>query len=305
MKDDNNSSKVATPDYALWLMGPTSSGKTTLAGLLVKRLLDDCITAINFDGEEVRIFFGDSLGFAPSDRKRVVSTLVKLTNKATASGINVIVSALTAHQDARALVRETVAGLIYGYVKCPMEICAKRDPKGLYAQAKKNEIDNFVGVNSEYLPPENPDKSTTWPLWPYRLRTSSSQAEGAKRDWCVSTAKFSGKDGKLTTLHVRRLDENLSEIPGSEFTLPAELVLLAMGFVHPVHDGMIESFGLKLDERGNVKASTDDYQTTVPKLFAAGDMRRGQSLVVWAIREGRQCAQAVDEFLTGGSVLPR
>ena len=155
------------------------------------------------------------------------------------------------------------------------------------------------------MPPENPDKSTTWPLWPYRLRTSSSQAEGAKRDWCVSTAKFSGNDGKLTTLHVRRLDENLSEIPGSEFTLPAELVLLAMGFVHPVHDGMIENFGLKLDERGNVKASTDDYQTTVPKLFAAGDMRRGQSLVVWAIREGRQCAQAVDEFLTGGSVLPR
>ena len=155
------------------------------------------------------------------------------------------------------------------------------------------------------MPPESPDKGTTWPLWPYRLRTSSSQAEGAKRDWCVSTTKFSGKDGKLTTLHVTRLDEKLREIPGSEFTMPAELVLLAMGFVHPVHEGMIEGLGVELDGRGNVKANTDDYQTTVPKLFAAGDMRRGQSLVVWAIREGRQCARAVDEFLMGESVLPR
>ncbi|MDD9903245.1 MAG: glutamate synthase, partial [Rhodospirillaceae bacterium] len=154
-------------------------------------------------------------------------------------------------------------------------------------------------------PPEKPDKGTTWPLWPYRLRTSSSQAEGAVRDWCVSTTKFSGKDGKLTTLHVTRLDDKLREIPGSEFTMPAELVLLAMGFVHPVHEGMLEGLGIELDGRGNVKANTLDYQTSSPKLFAAGDMRRGQSLVVWAIREGRQCARAIDEFLMGESVLPR
>ncbi|NKB57523.1 MAG: glutamate synthase small subunit [Alphaproteobacteria bacterium] len=155
------------------------------------------------------------------------------------------------------------------------------------------------------MPPEHPDKGTTWPLWPRRMRTSSSQNEGAKRDWCVSTTKFSGNDGKVTTLHVTRLDEKLRDIPGSEFTVQADLVLLAMGFVHPVHEGMIESLGVELDGRGNVKANTDDYQTSIPKLFAAGDMRRGQSLVVWAIREGRQCARAVDEFLMGESVLPR
>ena len=155
------------------------------------------------------------------------------------------------------------------------------------------------------MPPEHPDKGTSWPLWPYRLRTSSSQAEGAKRDWCVLTTKFSGKDGRLTTLHVTRLDEKLRDIPGSEFTMDADLVLLAMGFVHPVHEGMIESLGVELDGRGNILANTDDYQTSVPKLFAAGDMRRGQSLVVWAIREGRQCARAVDAFLMGESVLPR
>ncbi len=155
------------------------------------------------------------------------------------------------------------------------------------------------------MPPEHPDKGTTWPDWPRRLRTSSSQAEGAVRDWCVSTTKFSGKNGKVSKLHVTRLDEKLRDIPGSEFTVEADLVLLAMGFVHPTHDGMIESLGVELDGRGNVKANTDDYQTSMPKLFAAGDMRRGQSLVVWAIREGRQCARAVDEFLMGESVLPR
>ena len=154
-------------------------------------------------------------------------------------------------------------------------------------------------------PPESPDKGTTWPLWPNRLRTSSSQAEGAKRDWCVSTTKFSGKDGQLTTLHVTRLDEKLREIPGSEFAMPAELVLLAMGFVHPVHGGMLENLGVELDSRGNVAANADNYQTSTSKLFAAGDMRRGQSLVVWAIREGRQCARAIDEFLMKKSVLPR
>jgi glutamate synthase (NADPH) small chain len=154
-------------------------------------------------------------------------------------------------------------------------------------------------------PPEMPDKGTTWPLWPLRLRTSSSQAEGAERDWSVATKKFSGKNGRVTTLHAVRLDARLKEIPGTDFTMKADLVLLAMGFVHPVHEGMLDELGAERDPRGNVLANTDDYQTSVPKVFAAGDMRRGQSLVVWAIREGRQCASAVDEFLMGSTVLPR
>ncbi|MBT5663703.1 MAG: FAD-dependent oxidoreductase, partial [Rhodospirillaceae bacterium] len=154
-------------------------------------------------------------------------------------------------------------------------------------------------------PPETPDKAMTWPLWPQRLRTSSSQAEGAIRDWSVATSKLTGKNGAVTKLHGKRLDSKMKEIPGSEFTLKADLVLLAMGFVHPVHEGMLTELGAELDQRGNVLANTDDYQTSVPKLFAAGDMRRGQSLVVWAIREGRQCARAVDEFLMGDSILPR
>ena len=157
MTTHSHPTNFTLPPFALWLMGPTSSGKTTLAELLVKRLVGDGITVINFDGDEVRNFFGDGLGFAPCDRKRVVSTLVHLTNKATTSGINVIVSALTANEDARELVREMVPGLILGYVKCPIEICAKRDPKGLYAQAKNSEIDTLIGINSEYLPPKNPD----------------------------------------------------------------------------------------------------------------------------------------------------
>ena len=154
-------------------------------------------------------------------------------------------------------------------------------------------------------PPEMPDKGLTWPLWPLRLRTSSSQAEGAERDWSVATKKFSGKSGSVTKLHAIRLDAALKEIPGSDFALKAELVLLAMGFVHPVHEGMIHELGPALDGRGNVQADTEGYQTSIPRLFAAGDMRRGQSLVVWAIREGRQCARAVDEFLMGTTVLPR
>ena len=154
-------------------------------------------------------------------------------------------------------------------------------------------------------PPEEPDKGTTWPYWPLRLRTSSSQAEGAERDWSVATKSFSGKNGVVTALNAVRLDAALKEVPGSDFKLKADLVLLAMGFVHSVHEGMIQELGLALDARGNVQADTDDYQTSIPALFSAGDMRRGQSLVVWAIREGRQCARAVDEYLMGTTVLPR
>ena len=155
------------------------------------------------------------------------------------------------------------------------------------------------------MPPEQPDKGMTWPLWPLRLRTSSSQAEGAKRDWSVGTKRLTGQNGAVSTLHAVRLDEKLKEIPGTDFELKADLVLLAMGFVHPVHEGMVEELGVELDPRGNVKADTEQYKTSLPNIFAAGDMRRGQSLVVWAIREGRQCARAVDEFLMGESLLPR
>jgi glutamate synthase (NADPH/NADH) small chain len=155
------------------------------------------------------------------------------------------------------------------------------------------------------MPPDQPDKAATWPHWPLRLRTSSSQAEGAQRDWSVATKGLSGAGGAVSTLHAIRLDADLNEIPGTEFDLKAELVLLAMGFVHPVHEGMIEALGVALDARGNVSANTEQYVTSLPNVFAAGDMRRGQSLVVWAIREGRQCARAVDEFLIGESSLPR
>jgi glutamate synthase (NADPH/NADH) small chain len=154
-------------------------------------------------------------------------------------------------------------------------------------------------------PPEHEDKLMTWPNWPLKLRTSSSHEEGAERDFSVMTQKFSGEHGQVKVLHCLRCDDKFKPIPGTEFELKAELVLLAMGFVHPVHDGMIKALGLELDPRGNVKADTDAYQTSNPKIFAAGDMRRGQSLVVWAIREGRQAAHAVDKYLMGSTNLPR
>jgi glutamate synthase (NADPH/NADH) small chain len=162
-------------------------------------------------------------------------------------------------------------------------------------------------TNFEILsqPPLRENKMLTWPNWPLKLRTSSSHEEGAKRDFAVMTTRFSGANGAVKTLHCVHIDEKMKPVPGSEFELPAELVLLAMGFVHPAHEGMIKDFGLALDQRGNVSASTDDYRTSVDKIFAAGDMRRGQSLVVWAIREGRQAAHEVDKFLMGSTLLPR
>ncbi len=163
----------------------------------------------------------------------------------------------------------------------------------------------------ELLPmPPDVDKNPVWPYWPQRLRTSSSHEEGAERDWAVATKRLEGAGGKVKKLVAARVewkDGKMQEVPGSEFEMPADLVLLAMGFVSPVQS-MLESFGVEKDARGNAKATTDGagcYATSVPKVFAAGDMRRGQSLVVWAIREGRQCARAVDEFLMGFSDLPR
>jgi len=154
-------------------------------------------------------------------------------------------------------------------------------------------------------PPEHENKPLTWPNWPLKLRTSSSHEEGAVRDFSVATQKFSGENGQVKTLHCARIDAKFKPIPGTEFDIKADLVLLAMGFVHPVHKGMIEALKLELDPRGNVKADMTSYQSSVAKVFSAGDMRRGQSLVVWAIREGRACAHAIDKFLMGTSMLPR
>ena len=154
-------------------------------------------------------------------------------------------------------------------------------------------------------PPVKENKALTWPNWPLKLRTSTSHEEGAERDFAVNSVKFTGENGKVTHLHCVRVDGKMKPIEDSEFTLKADLVLLAMGFLGPVTDGMITDLGLALDPRGNVAADTLRYQSSNEKVFACGDMRRGQSLVVWAIREGRQCARAIDEYLTGDSVLPR
>lgn len=154
-------------------------------------------------------------------------------------------------------------------------------------------------------PPEKEDKLLTWPNWPMKLRTSSSHEEGAERDFAVNTVSFEGEDGKVTALTCVRVDEKFQPIPGTEFKLRADLVFLAMGFVSPVQDGMVKDLGAKLDPRGNVAADTAGYKTSVDKVFACGDMRRGQSLVVWAIREGRQAAHSVDKHLMGTTTLPR
>ncbi len=159
-------------------------------------------------------------------------------------------------------------------------------------------------------PPEKENKALVWPNWPLKMRTSSSHEEGATRDWSITTKRLIGENGKVTHLvgsKVEWIDGKMVEIAGSEFTIPADLVLLAMGFVSPVQK-VLDAFGVEKDNRGNAKATTDGtgcYTTNKVKVFAAGDMRRGQSLVVWAIREGRQCAKAVDEFLMGSSTLPR
>jgi glutamate synthase (NADPH) small chain len=162
-------------------------------------------------------------------------------------------------------------------------------------------------------PPAKENKPLVWPDWPLKMRTSSSHQEGCDRDFAVQTKRAVGDNGKITALECVKVDwqlgdggkMNLVEVPGSEFTLKADLVLLAMGFVGPRKAGLVEQAGVELDNRGNVKADTSSYKTSKAKIFSCGDMRRGQSLVVWAIREGRQCARGVDEFLMGSSELPR
>ncbi len=152
-------------------------------------------------------------------------------------------------------------------------------------------------------PPEKEDKLAVWPLWPNKLRTSTSHDEGCERRWSIVTKSFFGVNGQVTGLNCVQVDAQFN--PVGQLTIEADLVLLAMGFVHPVHEGLVDGLGLDKDQRGNVLADTDSYRTSNPKVFAAGDIRRGQSLVVWAIREGRQAARSVDEFLMGSSELPR
>ncbi len=154
-------------------------------------------------------------------------------------------------------------------------------------------------------PPESENKLLTWPNWPLKMRTSSSQEEGAEREFSVMTSRFEGENGQVKKIICTRVDEKFQPIEGTEFELKADLVLLAMGFVSPVTEGMIADLGVDLDPRDNVFADTFSYKTSVDKVWTAGDMRRGQSLVVWAIREGRQCAHAVDQSLMGETVLPR
>ncbi len=156
-------------------------------------------------------------------------------------------------------------------------------------------------------PPEKENKEMVWPNWPLKMRTSSSHEEGANRDWSITTKEFIGENGKLVALKGTKVEwkeGKMQEVPGTEFVIKADLVLLAMGFVSPVQK-LLEAFGVEKDQRGNAKANTENYATSSAKVFAAGDIRRGQSLVVWAIREGRQAARAVDEFLMGTSILPR
>jgi glutamate synthase (NADPH/NADH) small chain len=162
-------------------------------------------------------------------------------------------------------------------------------------------------------PPEKENKALTWPDWPLKMRTSSSQEEGCDRDWAVLTRRAVGSGGKVEALECVRVEWvkdasgrfQMKDVADSQFNLKADLVLLAMGFVGPRKRGLLEQAGVELDTRGNVKANVRDYQTSVEKIFSCGDMRRGQSLVVWAIREGRQAARSVDEFLMGASDLPR
>ena len=162
-------------------------------------------------------------------------------------------------------------------------------------------------------PPETRPTDNPWPQWPMILRSSAAHEEGGTRDYSISTQHFSGSNGYVEKLHARRLDwsgrdergrPTMAEVPGSEFEIETDLVLLAMGFLHPEHDGMINDLGVELDQRGNVKVD-GTRMTSIPGIFAAGDMARGQSLVVWAIAEGREAAHHMDRYLMGSTLLPR
>ncbi len=155
------------------------------------------------------------------------------------------------------------------------------------------------------IPPEQEDKLLVWPYWPTKFRTSTSQAEGAEREFSCATLEITGNDGIVSGVKCARVNERRQPLPGTEFTITADLVLIAIGFAGPLEDGLLQEKSFERDARGNISANTDDYKTSLDKVFAAGDMRKGQSLIVWAIREGRQAARSIDEYLMGASELPR
>ena len=188
-------------------------------------------------------------------------------------------------------------------------------PAPCEAACTLNIDDNPVTIQIEIIPkpPRHENKGTTWPDWPLRLRSSSSHEEGCACDWVVVSKEFVGENGKLKKIRMARVEWDkgdngrmqMREAPGSEFELDVDMALLAMGYLHPVHEGLVEQSKVERDGRGNVKANDAAYAASVPQVYAAGDCRRGQSLVVWAIREERQCAHAVNRDLMGTTALPR
>jgi glutamate synthase (NADPH/NADH) small chain len=295
---------------------------------LEKRLIDRRIEQMRAEGVEFRV--NHMVGAAPVGAGNVTSTALDAATVTDEFDAVVLAGGAEIPRDLPVPGRE-LNGVMFAMDFLPLQnrrVAGDSDVAELSAAGKHVVIigggdtgSDCVGTSNrhgaasvtqfELLPmPAELDKNPVWPYWPQRLRTSSSHEEGAKRDWAVATKRLEGANGKLKKLIAARIewkDGRMLEIPGSEFELKADLVLLAMGFVSPVQS-MLDAFRIAKDARGNAKAVTEGagcYATSVSKVFAAGDMRRGQSLVVWAIREGRQCARAVDEFLMGSSVLPR
>jgi len=293
-----------------------------------KRLIDRRIEQMKAEGVEFKT--NHAVGLAPVGAGNVAATVLDAATIADEFDATVLAGGTEHPRDLPVPGRE-LDGIYFAMDFLPLQnrrVAGDTEVKDLWATGKHVVIigggdtgSDCVGTSNrhaaatvtqfELLPmPPDVDKNPVWPYWPQRLRTSSSHEEGAQRDWAVATKRFEGRNGRVEKLVAARVDwkdGKMQEVPGSEFEMKADLVLLAMGFVSPVQS-MLDAVGVEKDTRGNAKATTDGngcYQTSVSKIFAAGDVRRGQSLVVWAIREGRQCARAVDEFLTGSSVLPR
>jgi len=297
---------------------------------LEKGVIDRRLEQMRAEGVKFRS--GVFIGVQPPSRGVVTDAKASLSPEELRANFDAIVLAAGAEQprDLPIPGRE-LAGVHFAMEFLPLQnkrVAGDQEVKDLWATDKHVIIigggdtgSDCVGTSNrhgaksvtqfELLPmPPDVERNPVWPYWPTRLRTSSSHEEGVSRDWSIATKEFAGEKGAVRTLKTVRLewkDGKPAEIPGSESVIPADLVLLAMGFVSPLQS-MLEEFGVQKDARGNAKAPTDGegaYATSVPEVFAAGDVRRGQSLVVWAIREGRQCARAVDEFLMGSSELPR
>ncbi|MBI4194502.1 MAG: glutamate synthase subunit beta [Betaproteobacteria bacterium] len=211
-------------------------------------------------------------------------------------------------QQNRAVAGEEVSGQILATDKHVVVIGGGDTGSDCVGTSNRQQAKSITQFELLPQPPECENKPLVWPYWPVKLRTSSSHEEGCERGWAVATKRFEGRGGRVEKLIAARVawqDGRMQEIPGSEFEMKADLVLLAMGFLGPVQSGLLAELGVEKDARSSVRADTENYRASLDRVFVAGDMRRGQSLVVWAIREGRQCARAVDEFLTGSSTLPR